>query len=792
MALKRDKEATTLSTQIGVTRGRGALNVSQAISSRSSHLSKLLSTYVEDGMAKEKAADIKEGKRLAKGAEIIFEDYEYTDSTGQTVTTKIPVSYKTPEAVTNNNWLALGFDEDVLDTYMDAVQSSAFQIIENEKNLIKSQVGYNNTVPELNEALSKNTQQQLDAIRNNMAQELRPLFDARITAAMTTAKTEISNRFITRKEKYENAKLVNQNNLIQEQLKTMYLTDFDGAKKLIDKMEDNNRKGSVKGLIESGVFLDTELEGYRNTLKLSKFLTDNKIFNLNYGDTESNQLDIENLQQTILFLESQGKSTVTLKNKEGKTVNLTIKDLGLSEDQFLALAPQLSTNARTTLTMLNSKQTVAKSNLKIQNLYKQSKEQNKSFFIETTDVNDTATKLNNLNDPLWDDAIADYALSQNKDITADNMSKEDEIGFYQYYASITGVIPDKFRTSIESTLGDVNDLANIKDLIKTPEWQIMNGVTSKTEGPGGTKIITKNLWNTVGLDADVESKALRLSSNLFLYGNEVGPQIFMQNEERLSEIRKLKGVGNIRIDELIKEYAEKKSVSLEKLTSEIETKILAKIPEKFRGQTIVGEKYMALIKNDIMRKLSLGSSQSVADLTNDAMAKINKNEFFGNSKYGYTYGGRVSGGNVEYGVDEVFMKYPPDSVLQSEKQLEFVNQRINQRFVDLSTETDIGTVNPGLSPEFYSQDEYEKVLEIGSNTRPGGARYITMPEKKQDFVLGENVFLKLDGVPSNQNNAVYSVMYLGQEEDGATALPLEDQNGNIIKITYLELLDLSE
>jgi len=138
------------------------------------------------------------------------------------------------------------------------------------------------------------------------------------------------------------------------------------------------------------------------------------------------------------------------------------------------------------------------------------------------------------------------------------------------------------------------------------------------------------------------------------------------------------------------------------------------------------------------------------------------------------------------------MKYPPDSVLQSEKQLEFVNQRINQRFVDLSTETDIGTVNPGLSPEFYSQDEYERVLEIGSNTRPGGARYITMPEKKEDFKLGENVFLKLDGVPSNQNNAVYSVMYLGQEEDGATALPLEDQNGNIIKVTYLELLDLSE
>ena len=792
MALKRDKEATTLSTQIGVTRGRGALNVSQAISSNSSHLSKLLSSYVEDGMAKEKAADIKEGKRLAKGAEIIFEDYEYTDSTGQTVTTKIPVSYKTPEAVTNNNWLALGFDEDVLDTYMDAVQSSAFQIIENEKNLIKSQVGYNNTVPELNEALTNNTQQQLDAIRNNMAQELRPLFDSRITAAMTTAKTEISNRFITRREKYENAKLVNQNNLTQEQLKTMYLTDFDGAKRLVDKMEDNNRKGSLKGLIESGVFLDTELDGYRNTLKLSKFLTDNKIFNLNYGDIESNQLDIENLQQTILFLESQGKSTVTLKNKEGKTVNLTIKDLGLSEDQFLALAPQLSTNARTTLTMLNSKQTEAKSNLKIQNLYKQSKERKKSFFIETSDVNDTATKLNNLNDPIWDDAIADYALSQNKNVTADSMSKEDEIGFYQYFAAITGVIPDKFRTSIESTLKDVNDLANIKDLIKTPEWQIMNGVTSTTEGPGGTKIITKNLWNTVGLDSDVESKALRLSSNLFLYGNEVGSQIFMQNEERLSEIRKLKGVGNIRIDELIKEYAEKKSVTLEKLTSEIETKILAKIPEKFRGQTVVGEKYMALIKNDIMRKLSLGSSQSVADLTNDAMAKINKNEFFGNSKYGYTYGGRVSGGSVEYGVDEVFMKYPPDSVLQSEKQLEFVNQRINQRFVDLSTETDIGTVNPGLSPEFYSQDEYERVLEIGSNTRPGGARYITMPEKKEDFKLGENVFLKLDGVPSNQNNAVYSVMYLGQEEDGATALPLEDQNGNIIKVTYLELLDLSE
>lgn len=786
MALKKEKKEVGLSTQIGVTRGRGLLNVASAVSQNSKHMSQLLSEYAADGMAKEKKEAIKKGKELGKSAEIIYEDIEYQDDLGNTVTTKIPKSYKSSQEIANNNWLALGYDETVLDTYFDATIASLDSILQEEKAYLKSKVSYKNTIPEIYNSYQNNISQQISAIRENLPNELKSLFDSRAKTMITAAQTELSNKWIRKQETYVNAKIKETNNRAIDQLQIGGLIDYEGSQKLIDKLEDENEKAELNGSINGSLFLEETLPDLKTTLKLSKFLNDKKIFTLDFSNPQTNEIDKKNFQQLSLFLNTQGESKATLISTDGKKIELSLDKLGISNDEFIALAPQLETNIRSNIAMINSQITKYNENKNINIMYSKSKQFKSSYFLDDKDIKNTATQLDNLDQPLWDEAIADYANSRKElnEVNADNMTQQQKIGFYQYYAGITGVIPESYRTRIESLVGSANDLEALRDLVNSPEWLMMSGTNVTTELPGGQKIIQNNLWKTAGLDNKVEEKAMRLSASIELSGVDRGVANFILAEQ---EIEKRLTGGRDRAS-LVTDYAEQKGFkSTSKLSSDIETKIKNKIPEKFIGQTIIGNKYFALIKADVMRSIELGSSESVSKLVVNSIAKTTKNGYFGNSKYSYVFGGRVASGAVQYGSDLVFMKYSPDAVLQSEKQLQLVNDKINSRFRDLSKETDLGTVNPGLSPEYYSQENYKKTLEIGSNTKPGGPRYTTVPKERDEFVLGKNVFLNVVGNPANQANVLYQFVVLENTEDGSTAVPLEDMNGNIIRITYQDL-----
>ena len=785
MALKKETKQVGLSTQIGVTRGRGLLNVSSAVNQNSKHMNRLLSEYAADGMAKEKKEAIEKGKKLGKSAEIIYEDIQYQDDLGNTVTTKIPKSYKSSQEIANNSWLALGYDETVLDTYFDATIASLDSILQEEKALLKSKVSYKNTIPEIYNSYQNNISQQVEAIRENLPKELKSLFDSRAKSMITSAQTELSNKWIRRQETYINAKIKETNDRGIDQLKIGGLVDYDGSKLLIDKLEDENKKAQLNGSINGSLFLEETLPDLKTTLKLSKFINDKKIFTLDFSNPQTNEIDKNNFQQLSLFLNTQGKSKGTLITTDGKKVELSLDKLGISNDEFIALAPQLETNIRSNIAMINSEIATYNDNKNINIMYSKSKQFKSSYFLDNKDIKNAATQLDNLDQPLWDEAIADYANSRKElnEVNADNMTQQQKIGFYQYYAGITGVIPESYRNRIESLVGSANDLEALRDLVNSPEWLMMSGTNVTTELPGGQKIIQNNLWKTAGLDNKVEEKAMRLSASIELSGVDRGVANFILAEQ---EIEKRLTGGRERAS-LVTDYAEQKGLTTAKLSSDIETKIKNKIPEKFIGQTIIGNKYFALIKADVMRSIELGSSESVSKLVVNSIAKTTKNGYFGNSKYSYVFGGRVASGATQYGSDLVFMKYPPDAVLQSDKQLQLVNDKINSRFRDLSKETDLGTVNPGLSPEYYSQENYEKTLEIGSNTKPGGPRYTTVPKEKDNFVLGENVFLNVVGNPANQANVLYQFVVLENTEDGSTAVPLEDMNGNIIRITYQDL-----
>ncbi len=788
MALKKETKQVGLSTQIGVTRGRGLLNVASAVSQNSKHMTRLLSEYAADGMAKEKKEAIEKGKELGKSAEIIYEDIEYQDDLGNTVTTKIPKSYKSSQEIANNSWLALGYDETVLDTYFDATIASLDSILQEEKALLKSKVSYKNTIPEIYNSYQNNISQQVAAMRENLPKELKSLFDSRAKTMITSAQTELSNKWIRRQETYVNAKIKETNDRGIDQLKIGGLIDYEGSKLLIDKLEDENEKAQLNSSINASLFLEETLPDLKTTLKVSKFINDKKIFTLDFSNPQTNQIDKNNFQQLSLFLNTQGKSKGTLIATDGKKVELSLDKLGISNDEFIALAPQLETNIRSNISMINSQISTYNENKNINIMYSKSKQFKSSYFLDNKDIKNTSTQLDNLDQPLWDEAIADYANSRKElnEVNADNMTQQQKIGFYQYYAGITGVIPESYRNRIESLVGSANDLEALRDLVNSPEWLMMSGTNVTTELPGGQKIIQNNLWKTAGLDNKIEEKAMRLSASIELSGVDRGVANFILAEQ---EIEKRLTGGRERAS-LVTDYAEQKGFdSTSKLSSDIETKIKNKIPEKFIGQTIIGNKYFALIKADVMRSIELGSSESVSKLVVNSIAKTTKNGYFGNSKYSYVFGGRVASGATQYGSDLVFMKYPPDAVLQSDKQLQLVNDKINSRFRDLSKETDLGTVNPGLSPEYYSQENYEKTLELGSNTKPGGPRYTTVPKERDEFVLGENVFLNVVGNPANQANVLYQFVVLENTEDGSTAVPLEDMNGNIIRITYQDLYD---
>ena len=325
MALKKETKQVGLSTQIGVTRGRGLLNVASAVSQNSKHMTRLLSEYAADGMAKEKKEAIEKGKKLGKSAEIIYEDIEYQDDLGNTVTTKIPKSYKSSQEIANNSWLALGYDETVLDTYFDATIASLDSILQEEKALLKSKVSYKNTIPEIYNSYQNNISQQVEAIRENLPKELKSLYDSRAKSMITSAQTELSNKWIRRQETYINAKIKETNDRGIDQLKIGGLVDYDGSKLLIDKLEDENKKAQLNGAINGSLFLDETLPDLKTTLKLSKFINDKKIFTLDFSNSQTNQIDKNNFEQLSLFLNTQGKSKGTLIATDGKKVELSLE-----------------------------------------------------------------------------------------------------------------------------------------------------------------------------------------------------------------------------------------------------------------------------------------------------------------------------------------------------------------------------------------------------------------------------------------------------------------------------------
>ena len=215
--------------------------------------------------------------------------------------------------------------------------------------------------------------------------------------------------------------------------------------------------------------------------------------------------------------------------------------------------------------MINSQITKYNENKNINIMYSKSKQFKSSYFLDNKDIKNAATQLDNLDQPLWDEAIADYANSRKElnEVNADNMTQQQKIGFYQYYAGITGVIPESYRTRIESLVGSANDLDALRDLVNSPEWLMMSGTNITTELPGGEKIIQNNLWKTAGLDNKVEEKAMRLSASIELSGVDRGVANFILAEQ---EIEKRLTGGRERAS-LVTDYAEQKGLTTAKLSS---------------------------------------------------------------------------------------------------------------------------------------------------------------------------------------------------------------------------------
>ena len=138
MAFEFQKSRSFNPAEIRVNRGDQLKRSSQSIAQSEFSLSESTRRFVDNQTEKTKVYEQNRAKKLAAGAEIIFEDVTYTGADGIERTRKLAKGYKTPENLIGTSWAAVTFDEEVAKVYADAAVKLILLLIKKKKSCNKT------------------------------------------------------------------------------------------------------------------------------------------------------------------------------------------------------------------------------------------------------------------------------------------------------------------------------------------------------------------------------------------------------------------------------------------------------------------------------------------------------------------------------------------------------------------------------------------------------------------------------------------------------------------------------
>lgn len=760
-----------------------------------------------------KIAQEKEGAKLGKEAEIVYEDATYYDDNGVARTHRIARKYVTPEHLIKTSWAANKFQEEVEANYLNALVGNANTIIDEEKNLAKTRTNFDMTVAEATAQLDANVSPALEMLKSTVPPAYTAVFDYKVGQLQSSARTELANKQMGKLDQLNQAMAVKEQTDFEEQYLTALITDPERAKELLTIETDRQYRRGQKGSITGYTFKD-KIPGYDKAGIFGKNFS--KYMDTDYTNETSIAITSENIDGGLLLL-NMDQQSVPLRDKDGTIKMVSLKDLGLDGDspEIFAQRKQIYDMLKRHKTMLDNKFTENKTNTKINDHILHSSISGNDIYQATTPTTyiEMQKQFDQAGSFFNQKAIAIFvAVKKSIDPTYDTTFDEDNMfdpqhanileEYKQFVGGQYGVYSnlqiEPFKSSIQAITDNPENLSlpNVIRLIESPLFQnvVSNRYTDVT-GAQRAKTLIKNLNFT-------DEKQIETIQDLAFFAKNYGTlssggsatEAANQYENYLKNKALVKRQGG-----LYRQNIFGIGISDEQEIKELGSNFLMKefSDKNFRTDTTVFGSLIQETHEYVMKRAyeyaALGNKLDEDDiklLTIDAIqARIERGDYQVD-QYGYEPGGIRDDRDEEnklklskWGLGNYFNKEPDYSELYFDADGPLLNSRLQQLYYDRMVE------EKGIYiDKTYAWHQVQNMMLDRIDIKKSKFKSF----QREDALIGDNVFLE----PVNPNvingkDVLYQLVFMPNPE-GKNVRTMIGKDGNPITISRKQILELSK
>ena len=748
MALKRSQRTSQFATQINVNRGKlfdATIEQAQKNINIFNNAQKVFAQEFEK-------AEIKKGEKLASEAMPIYSEMEVASPNGKTRKVKYVSGYNRPDAF-NSSFAATKFDEEIAKQYIDQTISDVNSEIERMRAISISSNKVTDDIATVTDNFLRSVSPGIDAILQNVPNDVRNSVRAKTQNLITSATTEIQNNHISEAKTYNNylAKSIADDNDVDA---NSVLFDADGY---VERLEERKTEMELLSAKESPMATFWNSNYYNKYKKLAESMKPlNKFFRFDVN----NEDDIAEATQNFINLRqvtSLGTGSLSLIDPStGQTETINLQDLNIEGEIGNDFLQKIKTISGEQIAVLNKMQTDFDTFNTYKNLSNYVKSNKATYDLSTKDYNDIADALSDPNSRIFKDRLNEYNVKNpGQTFTANNVPTDIVFQIGLETAAETNVIPSNFTRGFQSIYNAPSLDAQIQ-LFNNIRFQNVSDFTveTKSDATGITQYRKENMLDNIR-DNDLRTSMKQLDDLVDRYGEAAGNEKFFESKKeyrdftakglKRNEIFETKGINARR-------YREKYSPA----SFNLEARKI--VQSELKGFNILDD---IGISNDLINQMVASTDQriflgaEVSDYKNilkQEFFSIYKNMGYGKSVYGISVGGVTAKDPDELdNLDAQLVKYPIDDLYNTKPEVRnFIESKLNE-----------------LS-KIRGIDEDMKDLQFG---------------------FGTNVFVQTLGRPNSSEDAVYRLVYRPDRNFPAEVKDMVNDNGVTITFTGSQLYD---
>jgi len=748
MALKRSQRTSQFATQINVNRGKlfdATIEQAQKNINIFNNAQKVFAQEFEK-------AEIKKGEKLASEAMPIYSEMEVASPNGKTRKVKYVSGYNRPDAF-NSSFAATKFDEEIAKQYIDQTISDVNSEIERMRAISISTNKVTDDVATVTDNFLRSVSPGVDAILQNVPNDVRNSVRAKTQNLITSATTEIQNNHISEAKTYNNylAKSIADDNDVDA---NSVLFDADGY---VERLEERRTEMELLSAKESPMATFWNSNYYNKYKKLAESMKPlNKFFRFNVN----NEDDIAEATQNFINLRqvtSLGTGSLSLIDPStGQTETINLQDLNIEGEIGNDFLQKIKTISGEQIAVLNKMQTDFDTFNTYKNLSNYVKSNKATYDLSTKDYNAIADALSDPNSRIFKDKLNEYNVKNpGQTFTANNVPTDIVFQIGLETAAETNVIPSNFTRGFQSIYNAPSLDAQIQ-LFNNIRFQNVSDFTveTKSDATGITQYRKENMLDNIR-DNDLRTSMKQLDDLVDRYGEAAGNEKFFESKKeyrdftakglKRNEIFETKGINARR-------YREKYSPA----SFNLEARKI--VQSELKGFNILDD---IGISNDLINQMVASTDQriflgaEVSDYKNilkQEFFSIYKNMGYGKSVYGISVGGVTAKDPDELdNLDAQLVKYPIDDLYNTKPEVRnFIESKLN---------------------------ELSKIREMEEDM------------KDLQFGFGTNVFVQTLGRPNSSEDAVYKLVYRPDRNFPTEVKDMVNDNGVTITFTGSQLYD---